>query len=284
MRSMDDLLLQSGVFPFAAAVLGAGVLRLIAGSKRGPLIAGGAIGIGFLVGFVLILGAPARWPLSSSEKLFAIATLATMLGLALDLSRDSPPVTRLLAAVLPLAALTWVGWSRITGQDWIDIASLAAVALGGGFVLTQLFASGEQATESGIKLMIACVALALIAVFGTSASLGQLAGALAAATTGFLVWIWPVPRFPFAAAAVLGGGLTFVALTGIVAVFTDAPKPALAMLLPIFFADLALSRMPRTQRGLNRAIRPVLLGAVALIPALAAVGLASLLGSSSGGY
>lgn len=282
MRAMDDLLFQSGIFPFAAAALGAGILRLIGGSDRGRLIAGGGIGIGFLIGFVIILGAPMRWPQSSSEKLFAIAALATALGLALDLSRDSAPVTRLFAAVSSLAALTWLGWPRIVAQDWIDIATLAAVALGGGFALTRLFASGPQATDAGVKLMIACVALALVSVFGASASLGQLAGALAAATAGFLVWIWPVARFPFAACAVLGGGLTFVALTGIVAVYTDAPKPALAMLLPIFFADLALARLPRTQRGMNQAIRPILFAAVALIPALAAVGLASLLGGGSG--
>lgn len=279
---MDDLLLQSGIFPFAAAALGVGVLRLVGGSARGPLIAAGGIGIGFVIGFILILGPPARWPLSSGEKLFAIAAFATALGFALDLSHDSPPVTRLLAAVLPLAALTWLGWPRIAGQDWIDIATLAAVALVGGFVLTRLFETGPQATESAIKLMIACIALALVSVFGASASLGQLAGVLAAATAGFLIWIWPIPRFPFAASAVLGGGLTFVALTGVVAVFTSAPKPALAMLVPIFFADLALSRVPRTQRGMNRAIRPILLAAVALIPALAAVGLASLLGGGSG--
>lgn len=282
MHGMDDLLLQSGIFPFAAAALGAGIFRLAGGTARGPVIAAAGIGIGFLVGFLLILGTPARWPLSSSEKLFAIAAFATVLGLALDLSGESPPVTRLLAGVLPPAALTWVGWSRIVGQDWIDIATLAAVTLGGGFVLTRLGGTGPQATESAVKLTIACIALALVAVIGASASLGQLAGALAAATAGFLVWIWPAPRFPFAASAVLGGGLTFVALTGVVGVFTNAPIPALAMLLPIFFADLALSRMPRVQRGLNQAIRPILLAAVALIPALAAVGLAGLLGGGSG--
>ncbi len=282
MPAMNDLFLQSGIFPFAAAALGVGALRLIAGPNRGPLIAAGGIGIGFLVGFVMILGAPARWPISSSEKLFAIAALATVLGLALDLSRDSPPVTRLLAAILPVGALAWLGWSRIAAQDWIDIATLAAVALGGGFVLTRLFTSGPQAVDAAVKLMIACIALSLVSIFGASASLGQLAGALAAATAGFLVWNWPAPRFPFAAAAVLGGGLTFVALTGVVAVFSNAPKPALVMLLPIFFADLALSRMPKPRRGMNQAIRPILLAAVALIPALAAVGLASLLGGGSG--
>lgn len=282
MRAMDDLLVQSGIIPFAAAAICAGILRLIGGSTRGPLIAAGGIGIGFLVGFVLILGAPERWPQTSSEKLFAIAAVATLLGLAFDLSREAPSVSRLIAALSPAAALAWLGWPRIAGQDWIDIATLAAIAVGGGFVLIRLYASGPPATESGVKLMIACIALALVSIFGASASLGQLAGALAAATAGLLVWNWPVARFPAGAAAALGSGLTFVALTGIVAVFTNAPKPALAMLLPIFFADLALSHMPRTQGGINRAIRPILLAAVALIPALAAVGLASLLGGGSG--
>jgi UDP-N-acetylmuramyl pentapeptide phosphotransferase/UDP-N-acetylglucosamine-1-phosphate transferase len=282
MRSMDDLFLQSGVIPFATAAVGAGFLRLIGESARGPLIAAGGIGMGFLAGFVLILGALERWPQSSGEKLFTIAALATALGLALDLSRVASRVTRLIAALSPVAALTWLGWPRIVGQDWIDITALAATALGGGFVLTRLFASGQQATASNIKLMIACIALALVSIFGASASLGQLAGALAAAVAGFLAWNWPVARFPTGAAAVLGGGLTFVALIGVVAVFTDAPKPALAMLLPIFFADLALSRMPRVQGGIKQAVRPILLAAVAAIPALAAVGLASLL--SGGGY
>lgn len=278
---MDDLLLQSAILPFAIAAAASGLLRLVAGRVRGRPLAAASIGIAFLAGYILIFGLPDSWPQSVAQKIFAIAALAVALGIALDLSQDDPAVIRSLTVVVLPVALAWLGWPRLLLPDWIDVATLAIAVIAGGIVLTKLYALGPEATESGVKLMIASAALAVVAVIGASASFAQLAGVLAAATAGYLVWNWPVPRFPFAAAAVLGGGVTFVTLCAAAAVFTNAPTPALAMLVPIFFADLAAARMQTGRPRVDQALRPVLVAVMALIPALAAVGLAHLLAAQS---
>lgn len=277
---MDDLLLRSAVIPSAVAALGAGLLRVGLGARRGPQAAAAGIAAGFLTGFILVLGAPARWPLSAMEKVFVLAVIGCALGMALDLTRAPPRTVRLAASLFPAAGSIWIGWPRLLVPDWTDIAVLAATAIAGGVVVALLPARGEKAAAAAVKLTVAAGALTLVAVIGASASFGQISGALAAATAGFLVWLWPRPRFPFGATAALGAGGVFVALTGAIAVFTNAPKAALALLFPVFFADIALARLHARSRGARRTLRPILVGLAAAIPALAAIALAQRFGGS----
>ena len=282
MRRMNDLLVQSAFIPFAVAVVAAGVLRLVAGSTHGPAMAGAAVSLAFLTGYVLIFGAPSAWPPSAAQKIFFIAIIGGIFGLSLDLSREARHITLFVSALTPLLPLAWLGWPRFLPPDWSDIGTLALIALAGGGVLTELYSRNAQPAEFGIKLLIATMALALIALIGSSASYAQLCGVLAAATAGFLIWLWPVARCRFAASAVFGGGVIFVSLVAAIAVFTTVSKPALGLLLPIFYADRALGRFDTGIHKLNQALKPALLAVIALIPAIAAVGLAHLLGG--GGY
>jgi hypothetical protein len=110
--------------------------------------------------------------------------------------------------------------------------------------------------------------------------MAQLCGVLPAAAGGFALWLWPKPRLQFAASALLGGGLVFVALAGSVAVFTNAAKPALLLLLPIFFAERALGRRSRGIHKKNQVLMPILTAVAASVPAIAAVALAYHLGGS----
>jgi hypothetical protein len=277
MPAMHDLILQSAIIPFAVAAIAAGVLRLIAGSTHGPPMAGAAIGIAFLTGYILFLGAPAAWPPTAMQKLFFITVAGTIFGMSLDLSREARPVTLMTAAVAPALALLWLGWPRIVTAAWGDIGSLVIIALAGAAILTELYGRGTQPAESGIKLLIAAIALALIALIGASVFYARLSGVLAAAVVGYLFWLWPVPRYRFAASALFSGGLLFIALSGAIALFTNASKPALGLLLPIFFADRALGRVDTGINKLNQALKPLLLAVIALIPAIAAVGLSHLL-------
>lgn len=279
---MNDLLVQSAFIPFAVALISAGILRFVVGSMPGPAMAGAAICLAFLTGYILIFGPPAYWPPSATQKLFFIAIIGGIFGLSLDLSREARPITLFIGALAPTLAMLWLGWSRLLALDWADIGTLILVAIAGGAVLTELHNKHAQPAESAVKLLIATVSLAVLALIGTSASYAQLAGILAAGTFGFLFWLWPVARCRFAASAVFGGGLVFVSMVGAISVFTTASKPAIGLLLPIFFADRALGRFDTGIHRLNQVIKPILLGIIALIPAIAAVGLAHLLGG--GGY
>jgi hypothetical protein len=277
---MEDFLLRTAAIPLAAAAVAAGLLRLVAGPTRGAAMAGGAICLGFLAGYGLTLGIPAVWPTASSQKVFFIAAAGGIAGLALDLSVESRRLTLPVAVAATTVALAWLGWSRLAIPDWADAVTLAIVAGSGTLALVGLHARSEEPAECAAKLLVASAALAALALLGASASTAQLCGALAAATGGFGLWVWPRPRLRFGASALLGGGLVFVVLAGSAAVFTNAAKPALLLLLPIFFAERALGRHGAGFRRGNRPLKPVLVTAVALIPAVAAVGLAVLLGGS----
>ena len=180
----------------------------------------------------------------------------------------------------PAAALAWLGWPRLLIPDRADAATLLAVAAAGAAVLGLLHARSQEPAECAVKLLIASAGLAALALLGASASTAQLCGVLAAATGGFALWLWPKPRLRFAASALFGGGLVFVALAGSAAVFTNAAKPALALLLPVFFAERALGRYGTGIRKPDPALRTVLVAAIALVPAAASVGLAWLLDGS----
>jgi hypothetical protein len=279
---MNDLLVQSAFIPFAVALVAAGILRLVAGSINGPAMAGAAVTLGFITGYVLIFGAPVAWPASATQKIFFVAIVGGIFGLSLDLSREARHITLFVSALMPVLPLAWLGWPRLALLDMPDILTLGIVALAGGGVLTELYSRNAQPAESAVKLLIGTMTLALIALIGTSASYAELCGVLAAATAGFLLWLWPVARCRFAASAVFGAGLIFISLVGAIAVYTTASKPALGLLLPIFYADRALGRVDTGIRKLNQALKPMILVVIALIPAIAAVGLAHLL--DDGGY
>jgi len=280
MRRMNNLLVQSAVVPFAVSMVTAGILRLLAGSTHGPAMAGAATTLAFIAGFVLILGAPTAWPAAATQKIFFIAIIGGIFGLALDLSREARHVTLLFSALAPAPALIWLGWPHLVTPHWSDVVALALIALAGGGVLTELQSRNAQPAESCIKLLVAAMTLALIALIGASAVYAQLCGVLTAAAAGFLFWLWPFARCRFTASAIFGIGLIFIAVAGAIAVFTPVPKPALGLLLPIFFADRALGRFDTGIHKLNHALRPFLLGVIALIPAIAAIGLAHLISGS----
>jgi len=76
---------QTVVAPFTVALILAAVLRLVGGSGCGAAIMGIAIAVGFLVGYGLFEGVPSFPPLASKQKVFYLAALGGLVGLALDL-------------------------------------------------------------------------------------------------------------------------------------------------------------------------------------------------------
>jgi hypothetical protein len=277
---MDDFVLRTAVAPFAVAAVAAGLLRLTAGREQGQAMAGAAICLGFLAGYGLVMGAPAVWPPASAQKVFFVAAAGGILGLALDLSPESRRLALPAALAAAAVALAWLGWPRLLISDRTDAATLLAVAAAGAVILAGLHARRQEPAECAVKLLVASAALAPLALLGASASMAQLCGVLAAAAGGFALWLWPKPRLQFAASALLGGGLVFVALAGSVAVFTNAAKPALLLLLPVFFAERALGRRSRGIHKKNQVLMPILTAVAASVPAIAAVALAYHLGGS----
>ena len=98
----------------------------------------------------------------------------------------------------------------------------------------------------------------------------------ATALFGFAVWNWPTNVFPYGAALLMGAGGTLFLLAWIAALHHPAAVslPALAILILVFFADLAARHMHLGDSRAARAAAPIILAAVCCVPVLGAITLA----------
>ena len=284
----DNILIQTVLVPGAVAMLAAGLLWFIGGADRGYAAAAGAIGIGFIAGYLVILGAPLAPPASSMQKLFYIVAGGAAFGVLLDLMRPPPAVTRALGAMAPSGIIAWFIWSRLFAIDWsadwtllVKAVIFAAVA---GAILASLYRDRGAAVEPSVMIMAAALGLAGLAFFGASAAVAQLSGVVAASAGGLLLWNWPFSRHGFGVAGVLGGGGAMIGLAAILLFFSEANPLALAMLAGVFFAAPLAERLAPGRGGLARAMRPIALAIVAAIPVLASLGVAFLMDGVGGEY
>jgi hypothetical protein len=88
-----------------------------------------------------------------------------------------------------------------------------------------------------------------------------------------MLWNWPLARFPFGAAAVLGAGGALAAMVTNMAFYTKSSALAMVCLLPIFFADAVADQVPLPRGALGQSLRPVVLALLAAIPVGLAVGI-----------
>ena len=105
-----------------------------------------------------------------------------------------------------------------------------------------------------------------------AASSAQLAGGLAAATGGFVLWNWPKARFPFNTAALAAA----LSLTGGLAVQLAlfVPKLETYALLPLVVIPFLVPLGARLVKGtglISQGVRPVVVGLLCALPAAAAV-------------
>ncbi len=284
---MDSILrdpaLQATVPPLLAALVLTGIFRGVGGAGLGARIAGASVGLGFLVGYYFILGIPPLPPATSTHRIFYVAAVGAGAGLLLDVWAAPPAIVRATAAILPAFGVAWLGQRGLTSGDWPTMAAVEVIAAAAFASLPRLAAVGVSTAEGAAMLVVAAAALSGVAILGASASLGQLAAALAAAAGGFALWNWPKSRYPFGAAAALGGGGTLVAIAGAMVLFTDAHPLAVALVLPVFFVAPIAHSVPVGQGVMAVLLRPLTVGAIAAIPALAAVGVAVLL-TDNGSY
>ena len=273
--------MQTVLVPGAVAVFAAGLLWFIGGADRGYAAAAGAIGIGFVAGYFVMLGVPSAPPVSSTQKLFYVVAGGTALGVLLDLMRPPPALTRAAGAMTPSVIIGWFVWQRLFamdwGNDWGLIVKAVAFAAVAGAALASLYRDRGAAVEPGVMILASAVGLAGLAFFGASAVVAQLSGVVAAAAGGLLLWNWPFSRHGFGVAGVLGGGGALMGLAAILLFFSDANPLALAVLACVFLAAPLAERVTPGRGGLARAMRPIALAVVAAIPVLAALGVAFLM-------
>lgn len=269
---LDSPLTQSATLPLAVSLVACGLVRLIGGPSRGPLVASVAVSIGFLAAYLTISGVPPFPPRASSQKLAYLTLAGAGLGLVLDSLRlDRGPSRGTMLVALGLG-VGWLAWPKLRSFEPAIVLTVSAVWIGTATVLVRLYAVRARGSDGAMLLLVAALGLAAVSFLGRSASYAQLAAALAAATGGFMLWNWPVARFPFAAAGVLGAGGAFGAMATNVLLYTKASPIALALLLSAFFVDVLADRVPLPPGRFGQSLRPIVLAALASIPLAASIG------------
>ncbi len=272
--SPDNPAFQSAVLPFLLAAAAAGLIRLAGGGGRGALLAGAAVGLALLAAYVAVLGTPPLPPRSSGQKLFYVAAAGLVLGIVLDLGRVRGRGLALVLLAFVAAASVWVGWpawNRLAAapDTWMPAVTLLLLLLA-AWSLARAAANGIAAA---VMLLVAAAGLAIVALTANSASLSQIAGALAAAVGGFLVWNWPTARFPVAGALLFGAMGAFAALATQASLFTRADPWTLAPLALVFLAAAPAARLGIGGAAVRAALSPLVLGFCAALPAALAVAL-----------
>ena len=121
---------QCAITPFLAAAILTLLIRLVSGVELATRIAALAIALAFMGGYLLILGVPPFPPVSSTQKLFYVAVIATAIGLALDLTRSGPVLRMAATLLVPPGVLIWLAAKLLVPLSSGILLQLAVLAVG----------------------------------------------------------------------------------------------------------------------------------------------------------
>ncbi|UVC15047.1 hypothetical protein [Mesorhizobium onobrychidis] len=272
-QSPQGALLISVALVAAASFLMAGILKWRhIGSPWSELLLPAI----FLAAYYLVYNkVPAFPPVGAVNKIFYVAVLGTVVGVAVDLLK-LPKLSRAIVLLQPVAAAFYIGWVRLTDGP-IEVIVAAAAGL-----LVMLLLSRDQNGEAGeanlrraIVLGIFCLGFAPLALFGASSSSFQLLIIFAVAIFASLVWNVANAQYAFATTAMLGGAGSILAVVLAVTLITRKTDLAILCLFgAVFLAPLASSRFARVFPAKGQAARLAIFTVLCLVPAASAVAVA----------
>lgn len=279
---LQDSFTRSVLLPLLTAFAAVGAIRLFWGPSRGAAVASAATPAGFILAFAS-LGVSVVPPGRGSLGIVVyIAVAGLIVGAILDSEGIRDGARRTVVMALGLAGVAWVGWPPAFGlpaiRDSDILIALVVAALLVGYRITRL--SGSASTVP-IQLMVASLGLAGIAWAGASNELALIGVALASATFAFVLWNWPVYRFPPGAALVAGIGAPISALGTYTVLFTHSSRLALGTLLLVFFSEWLASGIYLGSAKLGLALRPIITTLAALLVAAVATLIAYVRGGST---
>lgn len=272
---MEELLhhpaVQSGVVPFAVALLTATALR-----KTRQL--GLSIAIAFLCAVALTMGLDFE-SLTSVRKLVLAATAAAALGAVLEFLAVRPQWThRVAIALATCLTVLWV-LQRLLMQG--DAAASVLAAAGASLFCLALLVGGERASQDPVCAAAIALVLGLasgaLAVLGASAQLAQLGIAMGAGA-GAVLLVQMLANLSAPVGWTLGLSAQVIAgLVGTLAVMTGSLP--WYCLLPLLLVAWAARMAPTGDRPVWQ--RAVLCASFGFVPALIAVALAWFTGGQS---
>ncbi|MBP2299218.1 hypothetical protein [Azospirillum picis] len=287
---MSDLLhdpfIQSSLLPLAIGLLATGVLHLL---RRSLAVA--AIPLTFVAVFLLVVGLPALPPPSSMGKLFWASAAGLVLGIVADALGARGRGAATLLAVWFAASLLWIALPALDGVGpavtlLLLLGAGGWIAFGSGFHAPGTTPSGTApsgtapsggATGPASVLLALALAVGGTALIGSSASIAQMGLALAAAAGAFLLWNWPAERHGWGLSGQVALGIALLT-AAVLALFTDSRAVVLILALPALAAGRVRRLLPLPETGLGRAAGAAAVTIAAVVPALAALGAAFVLG------
>lgn len=283
------------LLPLAVALAATGVIWVIGGPYRAPAIVFGAAMVGILAAYWWIEGLPPVLPTTGKQKLFYFIVLVLAVGWSIDgrerVQRRLSGLARFSMFGLPALVLIWLSWRLLlAGPDFGLLTALAVLWLAAVVVHWRLHGHERSgALVGGVQVLVAAVGLSVVALLGASASLAALAGSVAAAMGGVLLWLYITvlirdERLGFGALGWIASAGVLLFVGDLLVLFApDVNRWSLALLLLVFFADKVPTGR-RSRGAMDRALRPVVLGIIAAVPVVAAIGLALLSGGEASPY
>ncbi|PWC31385.1 hypothetical protein [Azospirillum sp. TSO35-2] len=268
---MSDLLhdpfVQSSLLPLLVSLLMVGVLHRL---KRPLAVAG--IAATFLVVFALVVGLPALPPPSSMGKLFWASAAGLALGVAADVIGARGRAAAVCLAAWLAGSLVWISLPAL--ESVVEILTLLVLlAVGAWVAFGRHPGHSDGPTAPAASLLALALAVGSIALIGSSASIAQMALALAAAAGGFLLWNWPVERHAWGMSGQAALGIV-VLLAGVLALFTQSQATVLLLALPALLADRVRRYLPVPATRFGQAAGAAAVTVAAVLPALVAIGAA----------
>jgi hypothetical protein len=235
--------------------------------------------------FIQLRGIPSLPPNSAPEKLFYLITLAGLIGVALDLLGRPPPIGWLAFVLFPAICLAWFSLRPLLAHP--DVGLLIKLVLmwaGAVIVLWQICvatAHGGPLT-CAILILATAVGAAGVAALAPFIGLTLLCASIAAVAGALALWAYGArllvgAPMTIGATSLLGAAGGLVATVLLLALFTASVSTAgVSLLIAVPFAGLVAEPLLLGGGIARRVFGPVLLTAVAAVPAAGAIGLAYL--------
>jgi hypothetical protein len=270
---LENPIALAALICFLLGLVLSGLVRIV----RRSAVASTVLPIIFLASYVVTYQqVPAFPPVGSTNKIFYIALAGTLAGLVLDLLPRTANYRRLLAGIMPLLIVGWIGFPRFAKPDVELIATAWALWLGGIALLWRLDTVATAPAERNggsivgtAMLMALLLAFAPVALLGGSSTSLMLCLAAVAGLAAAALWEIFAPRRAFGASAVFGVGCGLLAMIDTVTLITrEVDLVALALLLLIPYAGEISARLLLPQNRFRGRVRQILVGIFAASPLL----------------
>jgi hypothetical protein len=270
---LDNPIASAALICFLIGLVLSGLVRTVRHSAAASIV----LPIIFLASYVVTYQqVPPFPPVGSTNKIFYIALAATLAGLVLDLLPRTAIYRRLLAVIMPLLVVGWIGLPRFAKPDIELMATALGLWLGGVAVLWRLDTVATAPPEHNggsivgtAMLMVLLLAFAPVALLGGSSTSLMLCLVAVVGLAAAALWEIVVPRGAFGSIAVFGVGCGLLAMIDTVTLITrEVDLVALALLLLIPYAGEVSARLLLPQTKFRGRFRQILVGIFTASPLL----------------